>query len=330
MGRIIKIPNSRPREEPVPRPEKSPYMLDLSEPQKSRTKKCIDIIPPEKEQEEIRIVPEKTTINFFRRSELLRMGSIAVMVVLCLNIGQAFFKAQQVKNEAINAAYAGYEALLEIDPANLEESTGAFDSAIVQFTLAENMIWYLTDSPDSILNSNKYIKTANSLINVGSSVASAGQFFAKFAHEVTTISETLLQEDSEGKPSLTEKLDEAFVDHLIPAYDELKRAEIYLEEVETKAIPKEYRAQVELAQTQLQDLNEILETLTIKFPLILELLGDQYPQKYMILLENNSELRPGGGFIGSFLTLDLNDGYIDDMQFHDIYDWDGAFNEYGQ
>jgi hypothetical protein len=44
---------------------------------------------------------------------------------------------------------------------------------------------------------------------------------------------------------------------------------------------------------------------------------------YLILFQNNMELRPGGGFIGSFGILKLKDGQITDFASHDVINFDG-------
>lgn len=50
-----------------------------------------------------------------------------------------------------------------------------------------------------------------------------------------------------------------------------------------------------------------------------------FPQKktYLVLLQNNNELRPGGGFIGSYGILTFDRGLIGQLKVHDVYDADG-------
>ncbi|NTV54892.1 MAG: DUF4012 domain-containing protein [Candidatus Moranbacteria bacterium] len=44
---------------------------------------------------------------------------------------------------------------------------------------------------------------------------------------------------------------------------------------------------------------------------------------FLILFQNNLELRPGGGFIGSFGILKVRDGHVTDFQTHDTGNFDG-------
>jgi len=53
------------------------------------------------------------------------------------------------------------------------------------------------------------------------------------------------------------------------------------------------------------------------------LFGFTGSKTYLILFQNNFELRPGGGFIGSYGLLTLDRGMIADLTVHDVYDADG-------
>ncbi len=54
-----------------------------------------------------------------------------------------------------------------------------------------------------------------------------------------------------------------------------------------------------------------------------EIFGFKSTRNYLILLQNNMELRPGGGFIGSYAILTLDKGKINDFKIYDVYDADG-------
>jgi hypothetical protein len=54
-----------------------------------------------------------------------------------------------------------------------------------------------------------------------------------------------------------------------------------------------------------------------------DLLAFNSKKKYLILLQNNMELRPTGGFIGSYGILSLEKGRFLDLSIKDVYDADG-------
>lgn len=55
--------------------------------------------------------------------------------------------------------------------------------------------------------------------------------------------------------------------------------------------------------------------------------GFEGKKTYLLLFQNNMELRPGGGFIGSYGTISFEKGRSTDFQIHDVYDADGHLSE---
>ena len=55
--------------------------------------------------------------------------------------------------------------------------------------------------------------------------------------------------------------------------------------------------------------------------------GLEGKKSYLVLLENNLELRPTGGFIGSYARLDFDNGRLANIKVDDIYSLDGALKE---
>jgi hypothetical protein len=55
-----------------------------------------------------------------------------------------------------------------------------------------------------------------------------------------------------------------------------------------------------------------------------EFIGLYGERQYLVLFQNNMELRPTGGFIGSFGLLDLREGELKDFKIEDVYTADGA------
>lgn len=59
-----------------------------------------------------------------------------------------------------------------------------------------------------------------------------------------------------------------------------------------------------------------------------DILGFNKPVTYMVLFQNNMELRPTGGFIGSFALVDISNGKLDNWKVYDVYDADGQLPGY--
>jgi hypothetical protein len=57
-----------------------------------------------------------------------------------------------------------------------------------------------------------------------------------------------------------------------------------------------------------------------------QLLGQGQSKTYLVLFENNMELRPTGGFIGSFGLVTFDSGRLSDLTVNDVYSADGQLN----
>lgn len=61
--------------------------------------------------------------------------------------------------------------------------------------------------------------------------------------------------------------------------------------------------------------------------LIAEFAGTDSKKTYLVLLLNNAELRPGGGFIGNIGEISFDNGKLTDVNIEDIYTLDGQLKE---
>jgi hypothetical protein len=57
------------------------------------------------------------------------------------------------------------------------------------------------------------------------------------------------------------------------------------------------------------------------------ILGADKPKKYLLLFQNSNEIRPTGGFIGSYGLLALDKGKIKDLVIDDVYNPDGQIDQ---
>lgn len=72
----------------------------------------------------------------------------------------------------------------------------------------------------------------------------------------------------------------------------------------------------------LEIINPLIKFLSTTSDVMPGLLGMGSPKTYLVLFQNNLELRPGGGFIGSYGILKLKMGKITQFAVYDVYDAD--------
>lgn len=79
-----------------------------------------------------------------------------------------------------------------------------------------------------------------------------------------------------------------------------------------------------------QGLQQLAQVSQISFELsnlITNITGANETKTYLILIENNTELRPGGGFIGNYGLLTFEKGKLKSLDINDIYSIDGQLKE---
>lgn len=89
-------------------------------------------------------------------------------------------------------------------------------------------------------------------------------------------------------------------------------------------IPNRWRRDFNNARTKVTEINGVLGKVTRAVDFLPEMLGtDGKRREFMVLLQNESEIRPGGGFIGSYGILSFENGKLLNFEISDIYEADG-------
>lgn len=129
--------------------------------------------------------------------------------------------------------------------------------------------------------------------------------------------------ENEPKTTLTKKIAalEAALKEVAPYLHATNQA---LANVNASALPSDVPLEkVRLASARAE---ESLPALQKAASLSRYLLGDSEPRRYLLVFQNNNELRPTGGFIGSFALLDVRDGAIVNLEIPG----DGSYNLQGR
>lgn len=246
------------------------------------------------------------------------MLAAALLMILVLNLGQIFFLGRKEGTEAL--AVAG-EAFMTLKGASESVLTGESSSNTVLFEDAQKLFDEAKEKGDFLLQGSSpwlsqpvQVQSLENLLDAGSLMAEVGQSLA-------TVRSSLAVLPKAG--SLTDYLRSLSEQELEPAAANLHQIQNLLVEVDLTGT--EYEEPFADFSEKLDALSSFFDLwLTSKEPL-LAALGDKTPQHYLVLLQNNDEMRLGGGFIGSLAIVEVNDGRITQMDFHDVYDFDGRY-----
>lgn len=88
-----------------------------------------------------------------------------------------------------------------------------------------------------------------------------------------------------------------------------------------------FTSQLSTAHTVFKDLANFSSSTLELISFITDVTGTSGETNYLVLLQNNTELRPGGGFIGSFGEITFENGHLSQIAVEDIYAIDGQLKE---
>ena len=261
---------------------------------------------------------------------LLRILFIGLLIVIFINSINAYYRGKTLEKNISESALEGYSYIVDAGKSatkiQFSSALEAFDKALGNFSDAEDSLWFINTDQSFYSKDVNLVKSVDALLRGGKYFAMAGEYFTSALEEFNKLPLYFVAKNitKKEKPSLTDTL-KIGLEKTDLAIDKVDQANTEVESVNTKNLPSDIQAKVDFLKRNVKSFSETLKATSEHFPAIMSLLGDQYPHRFMILLQNNDEIRPTGGFIGSYIILDMDNGYIEKMETHDVYDLDGSY-----
>ncbi len=264
-------------------------------------------------------------------NNLLKIAGIGFLIVLFINIFSVYSESQKLEEEISKQAFEGYSLLINAgkDAAKIDFSNAReiFENAKTNFTQASDKLWFI-NTDNTFYSKKSYLGQAvSALIEGGEHFALAGEYFIDALDNFNKIPLYFVAKNKSQNlpnPSITDALKYG-LEKTNLAIEEINLASDKISVINEEVLPVDLRTRFIFAKESLKETSEFLNKTSKHFPAILKLLGDRYPHRFLVLLQNNNEIRPSGGFIGSYAIVDINDGYIEKLEVHDSYDLDGAY-----
>ncbi len=160
----------------------------------------------------------------------------------------------------------------------------------------------------------------------GRALLDAGQKLSTLGEDAARL--VLLFKDEGGEAaSLTDTLNRA-QPLLVRLSTGLTEVETMLQGVSVEGMPPDVRSELQKLQQGSRGLAQLMSGLVGSYDVLLELLGARHDRQYLVVFQNNRELRPTGGFIGSLALVDVSRGEVRKVAVDTIYNPDGQLKEY--
>lgn len=292
-------------------PSESSVVLTFSRPTEALTESFVDENLPEEIP-----VAHKTWFHF-RFPDRVAIRAFATFVflsfvfVLPLHAMQGLTSSQTIQAnvtassvEAIDAISKGADAL---SAERFDVAGSNFDQATATFADAQSTISDLNGTVAAVANilpqTNRTLSSAQGLVKAGQELSVSAGIFAKAGDDLSR----------QSAADLTTKLAvlSAYVSEAKPHIDAARSA---LEQVDPSVIPADYQERVRALTETVPAFADSLDEFSSFADTLSTILGKDRKMRYLLAFQNNAEMRPTGGFIGSYAQMDVLHGAIVDLE----------------
>lgn len=273
--------------------------------------------------------PEKSSSNL---PDFGRFFVVALIIFIGFLTTNAYVGGRSIFSKSKNLAFAGYDDLKSgihsLTDQDFEQAIQFFSQSQIAFESMEDDLLFLTNQANTYLDQGLYLEAAEKLIQSGVSVSKIGQELSNILDDAQIIPTVFIRQNQLGDESIK------LTDLIRLQYDRLKKVlsetvavQQNITTLNTSVLPGDLKAYLKVAQENIGIFLGYLREIDRNFKTFLTLLGDEVPHNYLILFQNNHELRATGGFIGSYMLLNVNDGKVTKMEVKDVYESDGQLTE---
>lgn len=224
-----------------------------------------------------------------------------------------------------NAAIAHLmSAKSELERMDWEAARDDFSQAKDRFDQAGQQLDVLGSSATKLVSKVPGLRS----LSYGYDIFRAGQYVSDAGLAVSDALAVLAKSGSLLNSAADKRV--AFGQVLRPLEEAMSRASKDLDQairllgpIDARALPEDSRAQYNALKDRLPQIKELVGNGSDMAAFLSRLVGTDRPRRYLLLFQNSGELRPTGGFPGSYGLVTFEDGRLKDMQADDIYNPDG-------
>ena len=257
-----------------------------------------------------------------------------VIILIVPFAGASFYQDyDRVRTEVQSATNA---AVMQLQEAGLQaqsfeflQASEQFDQASQSFLAASALIENEYGITAKILSFvpiiGEKVRSAEGLLEVGNQLSEAATIISQGVAVFTDEEHFLADQPA------SYKLEYLFV-RLQEASPYLQEAVVLLEGIEVSQLPEDIQSDVLILKQTLPVMSKRLEDISKLSDPLLTFLGHDTLQRYLMVFQNNTELRATGGFMGSIALVDLDRAEIQNIEIPGggPYDFQGSLFDYYQ
>lgn len=233
------------------------------------------------------------------------LGFLSLLILIAMLPANIMRVVRDLQSKQEAVAAAGGEAIGAWQAAqsgDIDETVVALRNASESFREADTLLSQTNavalGLAQVLPSARNGYRSGRALLEVGSKSADAGRLLAKG-----------LQSALEGGRGVLERLGviSAYADGALPLLEDASTA---LADVDPDIIPDDRRETFDSLRSLVENGRTAVREFVGMADLLSVLIGRDQPRRYLVIFQNPSELRPTGGFMGSYAELDMDRGEI--------------------
>jgi hypothetical protein len=282
----------------------------------------------QEKKEKIKEIPSEKKQKIIKYKKIAKTTGLVLSAILFVFLVLGLFSIKPALSAYYNAQQGKKDLLLvqkAIEQTNISGAATALSAAEGDFKRSQESLSKLKWIKIIPFASIQY-KASDRLLTAGIQISST---FKETLEVVETIISPIEFKEVDQIGGITPEQKEEILKNLYQstpalesAQSKLELAEIEIEKMPSYGVIEDIEEAKNMVSIYLPQAKQFLEKAVVLSRLLPRFGGYPEEQNYLILFQNNTELRPSGGFIGSFGLLDIKSGEIVDFKTTDTYNID--------
>lgn len=240
---------------------------------------------------------------------------VIVLVVLVLPIklfslvSDLDFK--NLEDRILNNSYGGLNSLLaaadSLSKLDFKDADSDLKKASLNFLRAKQDLDKINSAIFSLasLSADPKIKLASQ----GKKFLTAGVLASSLGENLLLATDSLFNSEDNFSEAF-----EVFIKKGSLAVEDAKELKKIIASIDAKSLPQDYRAKFEDLKNKSNFLFDNLDEFIKSADKLKDFLGLSTDKRYLLIFQNNTELRASGGFMGSYALVDIREGKIKNLE----------------
>lgn len=252
--------------------------------------------------------------------------AVAVAFALAAIILYGLHVKRQIVQQSSAAVTNLQTAQNDLKTLDFKNASQNFFSAYANFSQAGNSLNIFGAGITDILSAlpgGSTLKSAKNLLQVGQLLSAAG---TSMTTSLNAVAKTGAISDPTNPQVPVGPIVSALKKALLSSQQQVAQASALMADIDSSIIPADKQAGFADLKSKLPEL-EAGVNMSADYAKFFESLINNDNAKYLIMFQNGSELRPTGGFPGTYGVVSFTNGKMDNLFIDDVYNLDGQLKE---